>query len=391
TSRGLTWESLPVPASSKVLRAMTLSPDFSNDQTLLVGAGQAGGAFRSTDGGESWATLTTGLPPLTLPLEFLYSPDHLSDGKVYLADRFTGVFVSNDSGDSWTESDAGLVDLEIHAFAMSPDFSADQTLMAGSATLGLSLSTDGGTTWALSNTGLPTDLPLNVESIAFSANFANDHTVFIAILAAGLFRSVDDGNTWQATGSGLPQDAPRVVALSPDFANDGTLIVSTYNWVYRSQDSGLTFKRLPGYARVDDGNPALGYELALNNGDLPGWSHDNAWVLEAWIVDGKPAAQAIAVSRSDDPGDAVEYSFVGDSIRWYAPLSPDQGMAQIYLDGDAVELVDLYGPEAEGTAVRFEKVYETLGAHTIRVENSGLANPQASDTTLRSDGFDNTY
>ena len=392
--RALSWEQLAMPAGVTVIRALTLSPEYSDDGTILLGAGQGAGLFRSLDEGASWTPVTTGLPASTLPQEFLFSPDYLSDQRVFLADRLSGFYVSNDGGVSWVPSNAGLDDVVLHALAMSPDFAADQTLLAGTETLGLYRSSDGGATWSASNTGLPTNLPLNVESIVFSPDFVIDRTVFMAVLAAGVFRSTDGGNTWQPVGTGLPEDAPRVVALSPDFANDGTLIVSTYNWVYRSEDGGDSFTRLPGYARLDDGNPALSYELALGtNSQMGGSLHDDdhGWPIAAWIVDGEPAALAIAVSRSDELGDAVEYHFVGDTIRWYAPLAPDQGLAQVFLDGTPVELVDLYAPAPEASEVRFEMTFTGVEAHTLRVENTGLANPAASDSVLRTDGFDSTY
>lgn len=387
TDRALSWEQLPMPSGVTVIRALTLSPEFSDDDTVLLGAGQSAGCFRSVDGGASWTPLTAGLPATTLPHEFLFSPDYLSDQRVFLADRITGFYVSNDGGDSWAPSNTGLDDLVLHALAMSPDFAADQTLLAGTETLGVYKSSDGGATWSASNTGLPTNLPLNVESIVYSPDFVTDRTVYMAILAAGVFRSTDSGDTWQPVGAGLPEDAPRVVALSPDYGNDGTLIVSTYNWVYRSEDGGNSFVRLPGYARVDDGNHALAYELALGTDS----DDDHEWDIAAWIVDGEPAALAIAVSSSNDAGDAVEYHFVGDTIRWYAPLAPDQGLAQVLLDGTPVELVDLYAPLAEGTEVRFEMSFAGVEAHTLRVENTGLANPAASGSVLRTDGFDSTY
>lgn len=385
TNRALSWEQLAMPGGVTVLRALTLSPDFSNDRTVLLGAGQGAGAFRSTDGGESWTQLTAGLPTGVLPTEFLFSPDYLADSRVFLADRLTGFYVSDDSGDSWVTSNTGLDELVLHSLAMSPDFSADQTLLAGTESLGIYRSTDGGASWSAANTGLPPDLPLNVESIVFSPDFAVDRTVFIAVLAAGVFRSTDGGGSWQAVGSGLPEDAPRVVSLSPDYANDGTLMVATYNWVYRSQDGGGSFTRLPGYARLDDGNPALGYELAL------GGLGANTWAIEPWLVDGQPAALAIGVARSDDTGDAVEYRCVGDTLRWYAPRAPDQGLAQVFLDGSPVASVDLYAPAAEASAVRFALTFPGIEVHTLRIENSGLANPLASGFVLRTDGFDSSY
>jgi photosystem II stability/assembly factor-like uncharacterized protein len=390
TDRAQSWQKQPVPPGVTVIRALSLSPDYSIDTTLFLGAGQAAGAFKSVDAGASWSPMTQGLPVGILPAEILFAPDYASTQDAFLADRLAGVFLSLDGGDSWSASNAGLDELNLHSMAMSPDFLADQILMVGTESLGLYRSTDAGASWSASNTGLPSRIPLNVESIAFSPDFAADATLFIAVLAAGVYRSTDAGLSWQTVGTGLPEDAPRVVALSPDFGSDQTLLVSTYSWVYRSQDGGASFARLPGYARVDDGNPALAYHVA-NDLDAASTSAGSNWSVNAWILAGKPSALALAVRTSADAGDAVEYHFVGNSIRWYAARGPDHGMAQVLLDGIPIQLIDLYAPVASATEVVFSQAFGSVETHTIRVENAGLANPLASDILVRTDGFDVTY
>lgn len=381
--RAKSWQQLALPPGVKVIRALSLSPDFVQDRIVFIGAGKEGNAYRSSDAGSSWTAMTTGLPAVTTPSDFAFSSAFSSDQLVYLSDKVSGMFVSTDGGSSWTSTSAGIDDLSLQALEMSPDFANDGTLIVGSKTMGAYMTNDGGLSWSVANVGLPRDTKLTVESIAFSPLFAVDRQVFMVVLQAGVFVSNDAGASWLAVGPGLPESAPRLVDLSPGYLTDQTLIVSTYDWVYRSQDGGASFAKLPGYARVDDGNNVLTYHLV----NPPAESGAPGWPGVAWAA----GALAGQVALSRDAGDFVSYSFVGDSVRWMATLGPDQGLARIVLDGEVVQTVDLYAPTPQpATSVFSANVPPGVG-HQLMVINIGLANPAASDTVVRSDGFDSTF
>lgn len=434
------WTTLPMPPGTDVLRVLSLSPGFGSDRLVIVGAGLGGGVFRSHDAGASWIQLSAGLPAEPAPGEILFSPDFSVDQTLFLADRETGFYRSLDGGDSWLASSDGIVDPTLQCLAMSPDFANDQTLLVGGSEGGIQRSTDGGLTWLQANTGLPEDLPLSVESLAFSPDFVVDRTVFAAILQAGTWRSTDGGLSWAPVGPGLPPDAPRVVAVSPAYAQDGTVLVSTHSWTWISRDQGQSWERLPGYARIDNGNNVLVQALAqpqpLQSDDAPsaearlaelsrrygGLSPELvAFLLEGaceggparepgddgaagaaygaagdgsnhWPIDPWPAgALSVGVSVSQAAGDYVELDFVGDSLRWYAPRGPDMGVARVIVDGQLQALVDLYAPVEEPSQVRFEQHFPGPSFHRVRLLNFGQKNPASSGITLRSDGFDYTY
>ena len=418
--QGLSWTKLTNPPGVSVVRALTLAPTFPSDPTLWLGAGLGAPAYRSPDGGQSWIAMGNGLVAVPQPVEILPSPGYASDQTVYLASKTDGVFRSTDGGASWAHADAGLLDLHVEAFCMSPDYVADGTLFAGIKEFGLFRSTDQGTSWQPANASLPTDLPLSVERVSLSPDFDSDGTGFVVILAAGVFKTTDGGDSWQPVGPGLPAAAPRVVAVSPDFGADQTVLVSTYAWTYASHDGGASFHRLPGYARFDDLNPHLHYELAAgtDHQDSAGDPAQRPPVdddLVAWLLDGACPGLGLTIQEANDlglswpavswpegnhgasvtegalAGDTLTLDMYGNSVRWFAPRAPDQGIARITIDDRVVALIDLYAPVATATVPVFSQAFDGVGAHRVSVVVTGQKSAMSSGTLVRNDGFDVTY
>jgi hypothetical protein len=139
------------------------------------------------------------------------------------------------------------VDGRVRSFAISPAFANDQVLFVGSVG-GVFKSSDGGATFAATG---PEPSPLATGGeldpaplLAISPDFSDDGTVF-AGTDRGLFVSRDSGTTWTHVASG-PVDATAdiaAVAVSPDFATDGTVLASVRgDGLYRSDDAGRTFE-----------------------------------------------------------------------------------------------------------------------------------------------------
>jgi hypothetical protein len=104
TDRGTTWTPLadryaPLLKDLTVsFNAIALSPDFAHDNTLLLG--HSSGLWRSTDRGETWATINGG-PAAT---RLAYAPD----GSIVLAAAYDGVHRSTDGGLTWQAFNVGL-------------------------------------------------------------------------------------------------------------------------------------------------------------------------------------------------------------------------------------------------------------------------------------------
>lgn len=287
------WEELTTQDSTNI-GALAVSPAYPDDGSLAVSA-YLNGAFRSDDRGETWTAINTGLAARN---EWLrqedyvnrltgidFSPDHANDRALYVGSR--GYFFhSDDRGDTWepTVPDGTVVPDEFPpdyvVTAFSPDFTENRTLYAGSdggrvlraddgrslelvaeigveivalevvpdggsdegliaaTTEGIHLGSDRGETWEAVEGS-----PDAILSLAVSPNFASDATAFVGT-KNGLFVSRDGGVGWTLVGDQPFGERPyvEVVAASPAFAEDGTVLVSARGLgLFRSTDGGETF------------------------------------------------------------------------------------------------------------------------------------------------------
>ncbi len=205
--------------------------------------------------------LDTLSPAGAIPAACIHTLD-VETGRIY-AFRDGDLAVLSERG-SWPESPptsaAGPLPTENVCFIqLSPDYSADGTLFLGmgdgSFTRKLYRSTDGGQSWARLRGGLPEGDYLSLD-LAVSPDFANDRTLFTGGFrnyswGEGVHRSTDGGDTWQPMWNDLAHLRVYDVAVSPDYATDGTLLAfASYQritaWesglsVFRSADRGLSW------------------------------------------------------------------------------------------------------------------------------------------------------
>ena len=86
------------------------------------------------------------------------------------------------------------------------------------------------------------------------------------------------------------------------------------------------------------------------------------------------------VHSTSENGAAVELTFTGTGVEWVTALAPDQGEADVYIDGRLVERVDLSGDARRTAQVVFEATGLRDRAHTIRIV-------KVSGEVLRTDTF----
>ena len=146
------------------------------------------------------------------------------------------VLRSTDGGETFEE--IASVDEEIVTLVASPGFADDGRLLASTPERVFRVS-DGGETWE------PVEgSPRSILSLTISSGFAEDGIAF-AGTKSGLFRSQDGGATWKrVTGTPLgPNPYVEAAVTSPDFADDGTVLVSARGLgLFRSTDGGATFQ-----------------------------------------------------------------------------------------------------------------------------------------------------
>ena len=158
-------------------------------------------------------------------------------GATLYAARTSGLYRSVDGGATWQNTFAKL-DEGLAATAVA---ALDQTVFVG--TKGAVLrSDDAGDTWHIS--GLVTPPPL-VVALAVSPNFAEDGTVLAGTAEDGVFVSTDRGASWVPWNFSLLDLNVYALALSPHYAQDHTVYVGTESGIFRSSNGGRGWRELP--------------------------------------------------------------------------------------------------------------------------------------------------
>jgi len=234
---GITWRStydvlnLDAPLATT---AVAVSPAFDSDHSVF--AGVPGGILRSVNGGQSWLFAVLSSPP-PLISTLVISPDFSEDGTllagtmedgIYCSvDRgngWSGVFCSTNGGRSWREVAFPTEFAPVLSLTLSPGYAYDGTLWAGTESYGLFCSDDRGQTWRRIGEDVVSGA---VNAIALSPQFpAKPH--ILVMLNQALLVSRDVGQSWSnwkegltieqgmaclAAPQGLDPDAPLLVGF----------------------------------------------------------------------------------------------------------------------------------------------------------------------------------
>ena len=305
------------------------SPNFANDGTLFAAwtPGQyiggpvgslSGQLFASTDGGGRWSRVRARgeaqASSLLWATALAYSPDYARDRTLFAAfisssGRGGGIYVSNDAGHSWRPATHGLGDWVVAEIAVAPGFPFNHTVFALTRQSGLFRSTDGGQTWQRTSYTPSYPAALNAQTLAISPDFINDKTVVVSVGESASV-SRDGGDNWWP----LLESRATVLAFSPQYSRDHTMLGAFANLgVLRSDDSGGTWQAASRGLRLD-----LGGRLAL--GLSPDLIHDRTAFVLSHSYDRS------AVYRTTDGGTSwqVESSgWTGKALVTALAVSPD--------------------------------------------------------------------
>jgi hypothetical protein len=163
--------------------------------------------FRSTNFGQNWSAVNSGLPESADVSCFAVVRSDLFAG------TYKGAFLTTNHGQSWTAVNSGLPEsTQINCF-----LPVGTDLFAGTSR-GLFVSANGGAAWTAVNEGLPNNPVVTALASSGSNLFAgvrhsagrggNEGDIVIGDFFAndGVFLSVDKGKGWAAANKGLPGD-----------------------------------------------------------------------------------------------------------------------------------------------------------------------------------------
>ena len=276
TDGGIRWTERNVGLGSLAVRDLAVSHAFARDRTLAVATAE--GCFMSRDAGQTWSAAEQGLVESDLTAVRFVSAS--KPRELIVAGRL--LHRSTSAGHDWQPT--AVFDEPVSALAVSPRFDADATLAVSFGVAGaVQISTDGGTSFLPSAEGL-TDPAVN------DLVFAHDGTLFAATSDKGCFRSDGPFQPWTMLVEGLDNQANQAskhylsVAVSPAFARDDVVFLGSFEGLYRSDDRGDAWRQRDLYhQRInralilspdfgDDGMLLLG-----NYGGGPLLLKDGAW------------------------------------------------------------------------------------------------------------------
>lgn len=211
-----------------VVSQLEISPEFNQDQTLFIVV--RNNLFKSKDGGQKFTRVFNGLDNQNELGSLAISPQN--PNTLLIAAGKDGIYKSKDSGGSWVKINNGLIDSSIDLIKISPY--SNSTFLAADLKQGLFLTQDSGENWSqvIKNK--------KITAIAFSPE--DENKILIADDIGSLYFSKDKGESWERFSSLKNQGLISVIAFSPNFKVDQTVVVgTTTNGVFKSTDGGISF------------------------------------------------------------------------------------------------------------------------------------------------------
>lgn len=216
---GINWSQI---MDNDSITSLVIDP--STPSTIYAGSNQ--GIYKTSDSGESWGMVNTGL----LNQEVRQLDINPNNPSILYAATAGGVHKTSDNGGNWAVINNGINNLKINCMAVDPVTTA--ILYAGTAS-GLYKSPDFGVSWALIKSG-------RIKSLA--VNPLNTSILYTCITGEenGLFRSNDAGQSWEESSI----DSIKYVALDPQ--NPQVLYAGNYGNNYKSTDGGDNWTLIDG-------------------------------------------------------------------------------------------------------------------------------------------------
>ncbi len=162
-----------------------------NDEYLFAGT-QNKGIYRSSDSGENWVDVTTGINGVSISIQAIY----FKNDTLWIGTYFDGVYYSTDNGNNWTELNEGITGYK----SIRTITSAGDYLFAGTGDAFYRLNDQ--MVWEKKEEGIDPD-----NRYFFSSVYDGEY-----LFAGGLnavYRSSDFGENWEETTNGYTGNSPR--------------------------------------------------------------------------------------------------------------------------------------------------------------------------------------
>jgi photosystem II stability/assembly factor-like uncharacterized protein len=257
---GITWTRSLKPPTGGSGTGVLIAPDFATTGRMYAVTGGDGSAFSlSRDTGATWNQISLMDAAIDSIIDLAPSPDYSQDSTIFMITFGSGPYSgglwrSRDGGDSWERTLADSTDAleSLSRVALPPEYGDDgQTVFVAGSSRGRTAiweSTDGGQTYQRRFTRNPAGgAPLNIDTWAI----ADKTTILIGSYDGSqgmVYKSTNRGLTF---AQGVPAGSQPLndIALSPDYAQDGIVLVGNSNGrVYVTDNRSTSFELLSGDA-----------------------------------------------------------------------------------------------------------------------------------------------
>jgi photosystem II stability/assembly factor-like uncharacterized protein len=257
TNGGQTWISLTEDINNLNVGALALAPSSPDTVYLGTGSEHAGGIglLKSTDGGATWA-----FPASVVATRFFRILVHPTNSQDLVIGTSSGALRSTDGGSSWATgiSNQNVTDLVRHPTNPLIVYAASYSYSTGAVTI--SKSSNGGTSWSPSSVGLPVPGPGQNQSVpAIAISQSNPLILYLSfslntsgIAVSHVYKSTNGGDSWTdlPAVSGNPSNNflqyqawhDNAIAVSPV---DPNTVIAAGVYYIRSLDGGQTWVSFP--------------------------------------------------------------------------------------------------------------------------------------------------
>ncbi len=108
---------------------------------------------------------------------------------------------------------------------------------------------------------------------------------------------------------------------------------------------------------------------------------------DVWTTSASSTAYGGRLKSTEVAGGTATLTFTGDAITWVAPLGPDSGEAEVYVDGAKVATVDLYSSTERPRQIVFAQSVSPSTPHTLQVRALGTRNSVSAGARVDLDAF----
>lgn len=228
---GETWARVTTGLTNARILSLAIHPV----QNSTIYAGTMGDAvYRSVDGGNRWSIINAGLKEHVMVVNnFIFFPE---EPEAILAATTVGIFQTHNGGLMWEElSNKGMDSVYVVSVALNP---TNPRIFYAGTSGGVYKTDNGGQSWFEVNNGLVPKEPGTALSLGVNALLMapENPEVLYAGTTRGAFKTTDGGKNWSIIGGGLGKPFVSVLLLHPDHPEH--IYAGTQKGVFKSLDGG---------------------------------------------------------------------------------------------------------------------------------------------------------